>query len=184
MRHREKFYDEIKWNKVSNKKMPILEAVIDVFFGCADAHFSAFIVDKTQHDVIARYGGQFEAYEALTRQLLCGNVRRGEMVWVIADEYSTPPTVTFEENVRDYVNCRTHSQAVAGVCRMRSSGVDLLQLADVLLGAVVYDHKIQRGIGNFAPKRNLLEYVKRKARARTFAGGFRNAKMNIREYGA
>ena len=183
MRDREKFYDEIKWNKVSAKKMPILETVIDVFFGCSDAAFSAFIVDKKQHDVITRFGGQFEAYDALARQLIRGSLRRGEVMWVIADEYSTPPTVLFEEHVRDYVNRAFRRQAVAGVCRMRSSGVDLLQLADILLGAVVFDHKLAAGIAHYRPKRELLDYIKKKAGVASFVGGYHDSKLNIREYG-
>jgi hypothetical protein len=183
MRDREKFYDEIKWNKVSAKKMPVLETVVDVFFGCGDATFSAFIVDKQQHDVITRFGGQFEAYDALARQLVRGSIRRGEVMWVIADEYSTPPTVTFEENVRDYVNRAFRRQAVAGVCRMRSSGVDLLQLADLLLGAIVFEHKLAQGIARYKPKRDFLEYVKTKAGVPTFIGGHQDGKLNVREYG-
>ncbi len=184
MRDREKFYDEIKWNKVSAKKMPILRTAVDVFFGCADASFSAFIVDKQQHDVITRFGGQFAAHDALARQLVRGSIRQGEVMWVIADEYSTPPTVTFEENVRDHVNRKLRRQAVAGVCRMRSSGVDLLQLSDVLLGAVVFEHKVQRGIAHYKPKRELLDYVKLKGGVPTFVGGYQDSKLNVREYGA
>lgn len=182
MRDREKFYDEIKWNKVSAKKMPILKTVLDVFFGCLDASFSAFVVDKQNHDVITRFGGQFEAYDALARQLVRGSIRPGEVLWVIADEYSTPPTVTFEENVRDHVNRKLRRQAVAGVCRMRSSGVDLLQLADILLGAVVFEHKLQRGIAHYKPKRELLDYLKSKGGVGTFVGGYQDAKLNVREY--
>jgi hypothetical protein len=182
MRDRGKFYDEIKWNKVSAKKMPLLQTGIDVFFGCQDASFSAFIVDKQQHDVIARFGGQFEAYDALARQLVRGSIRRGEVLWVIADEYSTPPTVTFEENVRDYVNHKLRRQAVAGVCRMRSSGVDLLQLTDILLGAAVFEHKLARGLASYKPKRELLDYIKHKAGATTFIGGYQDNRLNVREY--
>lgn len=182
IRDRKGFYDEIKWNKVSAKKMPILKTAVDVFYGCADATFSAFIVDKQQYDVITRFGGQFEAYEALSRQLVRGSIRRGEVMWVVADEYSTPPTVTFEENVRDHVNRAFRRQAVAGVCRMRSSGVDLLQLSDILLGAVVFEHKLVRGIAHYKPKRELLEYVKSKGGVSSFIGGHTDSKLNVREY--
>jgi len=57
LRDKQHFYDEIKWNKVSAKKMPILETLIDVFFGCSDASFSAFVVNKQQHDIIGRFSG-------------------------------------------------------------------------------------------------------------------------------
>lgn len=84
-------------------------------------------------------------------------------MWIIADEYSTPSTVTFEENVRDHVNQKLRRDAVVGVCRMRSSGIDLLQLADVLLGAVVYDHELAQGLGGYSAKRRLLEYLRERA---------------------
>lgn len=159
IRDRQHFYDEIKWNKVSAKKLPLMVDLVNVFFS-SEATFSAFVADKTRHDVIGRFGGPFKAYEALARQLVRASVGRGETLWVIADEYSTPPGETFEENVRDYVNRTLRRTAVAGVSRMRSSGVDLLQL----------------------PKVKLLRHVKKRAGARTFVGGFRDGRLNIAEY--
>ena len=144
IRDKKHFYDEIKWSQVSAKKLPLLKTLVDVFFSC-DATFTAFVTDKSKHDVITRFGGQFGAYEALSRQLVRASIKRGETMFLIADEYSTPPGQTFEENVRDYVNRKLRRQAVAGVCRMRSKGVDLLQLIDLILGAVVYEYKGKSG---------------------------------------
>ena len=107
-------------------------------------------------------------------------------MWVIADEYSTPPAETFEENVRDYVNRQLHRSAVAGVCRMRSSGIDLLQLIDLILGAVVYEYKKRTGVVSpsaYKPKAKLLAHLKKQAGARTFVGGYRDHRLNIVEYG-
>lgn len=184
IRDRQHFYDEIKWNKVSAKKLPLMIDLLNVFFS-SDATFTAFVADKSQHDVIGRFGSQFRAYEALARQLVKASVRRGETLWVIADEYSTPPGETFEENVRDYVNARLRRPAVAGVCRMRSSGIDLLQLIDLLLGAVVYEYKASSGVVSLAgykPKVQLLAHVKKRAGVKTFVGGFRDEKLNVAEY--
>ncbi|MBX6369435.1 MAG: DUF3800 domain-containing protein [Rhodospirillales bacterium] len=184
IRDKQHFYDEIKWNKVSQKKLPLMIDLVNVFLS-SDATFSAFIADKTRHDVIGRFGGSFKAYEALARQLVRGSVRRDEVLFVIADEYSTPPAETFEENVRDYVNQRLRRQAVAGVCRMRSSGSDLLQLIDLLLGAVVYEYKADRGVvslGPYKPKVKLLEHIKRRAGVSSFVGGFRDPRLNVAEY--
>lgn len=183
IRDRQHFYDEIKWNKVSAKKLPILIDLLNVFFS-ADATFSAFIVDKQKHDVVERFGGLFNAYDALARQLVRGSIKRGETLWIVADEYSTPPMVTFEENVRDYVNQRLKRSAVAGVCRMRSSGVDLLQLVDLILGAAVYERKVAMGIASYKPKLQLLEHLKRRAGVGTFCQPVFDDRFNIREYGA
>jgi hypothetical protein len=186
IRDRQHFYDEIKWNKVSEKKLPLMIDLVNVFFS-SDATFAAFVADKSKHDVIGRFGGTFKAYEALARQLVRASIGRGEIVYVIADEYSTPPAETFEENVRDYVNRRLGRQAVAGVCRMRSSGVDLLQLIDLLLGAVVYEYKAAAGVvslASYKPKAKLLAHIKARAGVETFVGGYRDSQVNIAEYGS
>lgn len=68
---------------------------------------------------------------------------------------------------------------------MRSSGVDLLQLIDVLLGAVVYEYKSRSGVvslASYKPKVKLLNHIKRRAGTRTFVGGFRDKRLNIAEY--
>ncbi len=185
IRDRQGFYDEIKWNKVSAKKLPLLCDLIDVFMS-SQARFSAFVVDKQKHDVISRFGGQFEAYDALARQLVLGSIRRGSVLWIIADEYSTPPGVRFEENVRDYVNRkakhRVHGRPVAGVCRMRSSGVDVLQIADLLLGAAVYDFKRDQGLVKYRAKLDLLEYIKERSGVHAFVGGHTDDRINVVQY--
>lgn len=183
-RDREHFYDEIKWNKVSGKKLPLLRTLVDLFID-SDATFSAFIANKAEHDVIGRFGGPFRAYEALARQLVRGSARRGETLWIIADEYSTPPEEAFEENVRDWVNTKCRRPAVAGVLRLRSTGSDLLQLVDILLGAVVYEHKAEQGLVPLTegkPKVDLLAYIKERATVSTFLGGFRDARFNVAHY--
>jgi hypothetical protein len=184
IRDKQHFYDEIKWSKVSIKKLPLLKALIDVFLS-SDASFSALVCDKREHDIIERFGGQFPAYDFLARQLIWGSIHRGEIMWVVADEYSTPPGHHFEENVRDYVNSKVRRDAVAGVCRMRSSGVDLLQLIDLLLGAVVYEYKAERGVvglGKYKPKVQLLDYLKQQTGVTSFVGGHKDGRLNIQDY--
>jgi hypothetical protein len=181
IRDKQHFYDEIKWSRVSAKKLPLLKTLVDVFFA-SPATLSVFVADKQKHDPIAHFGGQFKAYECLARQLVLGSIKRGETMFLIADEYSTPPTETFEENVRDYVNKKLRRKATAGVCRMRSSGVDLLQLIDLLLGAVVYEYKANSGLvglGDYKPKVKLLEHIKEKAGVDSFLGDYRDGRLNI-----
>lgn len=184
IRDKHQFYDEIKWSKVSVKKLPLLMALVDVFFG-SDATLSAFVTDKQKHDVISRFGNQFRAYACLSRQLVRGSIRRGETIFLIADEYSTPPTESFEEDVRDHVNKRLRRPAVAGVCRMRSTGVDLLQLIDLLLGAIVYEYKAESGVvgmASYKPKVQLLEHIKDTAGVKSFVGGYRDGRLNVVDY--
>ena len=180
------FYDEIKWGKVSHKNLPVVAEIVKVVLH-SDSSFHVFIADKRQHDVIGRFGGQFKAYECLARQLLRGSIRRGETVWLIADEYSTPPHDAFEENVRDWVNKKLERVAVGGACRMRSEGTDLLQMIDLFLGAIAYEYKAADGIVSASPSKpkvQLLEHIKKEANVATFVGGYRGDRLHVEVYGA
>jgi hypothetical protein len=67
---------------------------------------------------------------------------------------------------------------------MRSSGVDVLQIADLLLGATVYDFKRAQGLVKYRAKLDLLDYIKEKLGVTTFVGGYNDDRINVAEYGA
>jgi hypothetical protein len=185
IRDKQHFYDEIKWSRTSSKKLPLLEDLVDVFLSCPGASFSALVCDKNEHDLVAQFGGLFEAYDYLARQLVWASIHRGEVMWIVADEYSTPPGHHFEENVRNWVNGKVRRDAVAGVCRMRSNGVDLLQLIDLILGAIVYEYKADRGVvglNGYKPKVKLLNHLKEAAGVSSFLGGYKDEKINVQKF--
>lgn len=185
LRDRRDFRPEIKWSEVRVNTLPIYREALSHFFECQDARFACFIADKDANNPIVRFGDQWRAYERLAAQLLIGNIAPNETVTVLADEYSTPPDVTFEENVRELVERRLDRRAINGVCRMRSTGVDLFQILDLLLGAVAYDYKRDAGLltgSGKNPKARLLRHIKRKIGAQTFVGGYRDNRINVAVY--
>jgi hypothetical protein len=185
LRDQKEFRAEMKWSEVRLNTLPIYRKALSYFFACTDAKFSCFVTDKDINDPIKRFGNQWRAYERLSAQLLVGNIEKGETVTVLADEYSTPSNVTFEENVRKLVERKLQREAIGGVCRMRSTGVDLFQILDVLLGAVAYDFKIAAGLAADTenPKGRLLHYIKDRFGVTTFVGGHHDARLNVKEFG-
>lgn len=178
------FYAEFKWSEIRLNSITVYERLVDCFFCCATARFACFIADKRTSDPIRAFGDQWRAYERLACQLLVGNVGPAEHLVVLADEYSTPAHVTFEAEVRDCVNARLRQKHVIGICRMRSTGVDLFQVLDVLLGAVAYEYKLRAGLlagGGSPPKLAMLDYVRRQAGVSSFLGGVRNGRVNVAE---
>jgi hypothetical protein len=104
---------------------------------------------------------------------------------VLADEYSTPAKVDFEGNVRRCVNGRLGQKVVVGICRMRSTGVDLFQVLDVLLGAVVYDYKMQAGLipgAGSPPKVDVLNHIRGNLGVASLIGGIKGRRINIAEH--
>jgi hypothetical protein len=61
-------------------------------------------------------------------------------------------------------------------------------LADLLLGAIVYEYKIEAGAAGpgkgYNPKVKLLEYIKEKAGVDSFVGGYRDDRINVATYHA
>jgi hypothetical protein len=66
---------------------------------------------------------------------------------------------------------------------MRSSGIDVLQLADLLLGAAVYDCKYAQGLVKYRAKLKMLAYIKQQTGVPTFVGGYTDERINVAEYG-
>lgn len=184
LRDREQFRAEIKWSEVRQGNIRIYRQALKCFFDCEESTFACFIADKKANNPLNRFGDQWKAYERLSAQLLVGNIKPSEQVTVLADEYSTPAGITFEENIRDAVHLKLQRQAIVGVCRMRSTGVDLFQVLDLILGAVSYDHKIAAGlIHGRNPKGRLLNHIKDRLGVDTFVGGVKTPRVNVKQFG-
>lgn len=185
LRDQKEFRAEMKWSEVRLNTLPLYRQALSFFFDCEEAKFSCYVTDKTVNDPIKRFGNQWRAYERLATSLLVGNISQGERVTVLADEYSTPATETFEENLRSLVDKKLQRHAVCGVCRMRSTGVDIFQVLDVLLGAVAYDFKVSAGLmDTHNPKGRMLNFIKDRFGVQTFVGGHQGHRLNVKEFGS
>ena len=187
MRDRRHFYDELKWNDLNRHGLlPTYVEAVDAFFRCGEATFACFVADRSKADPVARFGDHWKAYERLAAQLIVGNIAPQEYVAILADEYSTPSGITFEEDLQAHVERVLKRRAIVGVCRMRSTGVDLFQVLDLLVGAVAYDYKVHVGLippAGKSPKRDLLAHILGGFSITTFVGGVRGPRLNTAEYG-
>jgi hypothetical protein len=94
---------------------------------------------------------------------------------------TTPRHVKFEVNVKRKINQNFGRLAVAGVARFNSQSNDLLQLIDLIIGAVNYDLKLTTGMTKSGDrhKRQFVEYLKKNLAAKDFIHGFKNYIFNI-----
>jgi hypothetical protein len=161
LRDRTQTYHEIHFNAVTRTSLPFYNAVVDLV-AASDGQFSCFVVDREKSDPVARFGSPWSAYEKLAKQLLLGSIRPRELLVVLADNYSTPTNVLFEQDVRAAVNQRLKRLAVVSVCRLDSKSTDGLQIVDLLTSAVAFEFRQAAGM---AAKRNakasLAKYIRR-----------------------
>lgn len=178
------FYDEMKFNKLSKKNIDFAKFSLDSFFSTRSLSFCSYSLDKKGEYFNKQFGGDpWKAYEDISIRVLKSSLSPNEVIIIIADYITTPKIIKFEVNVKRRINEEYSRLAVAGVCRFDSRANDLLQLVDLMVGAVNYDLKLSTGIilKGDKYKRRLLEYFKDNLgiKGKSFIDGFRNYMFNI-----
>ena len=154
---------ESKWVKVSPSGLAFYTDVLDYFFDDDDLHFRALVVpDKTvlQHDAFGQdhdtwyYKMYFDMLKAILSPEACYRIYLD-----IKDTCSADKTAKLHEvlcnKIYDF-DCRI----IERVQTVRSHEMEILQLADLLIGAVSY---INRGLDTSPAKVALVERMKERS---------------------
>jgi hypothetical protein len=182
-RRKRNFHDELKFNKLSRNNLEFAKFIVDTIFDTRSVNFYSYSVDKGGDYFKREFSGDpWQAYEKLTIRLLKDAVLSdNEILILIADYVPAPFHIRYEVNVRKEMNKLSRRLALAGVCRFDSRSNDLLQVVDVIIGAISYDLKLASGVIQTGSKykRRLLEHLKTNLGATNFVDGFRNRNFNI-----
>jgi hypothetical protein len=98
LRDQSHWYKEIKFSHLTNKQLGFYKEVVDSAVAESEARFFCFVADRRIADPIQRFGTPWDAYGKLAEQLIVATMSPGELIAVLADNYSTPDHVLFEEN--------------------------------------------------------------------------------------
>jgi Protein of unknown function (DUF3800) len=183
LRDRTQRYHEIHFTDVTKDSLAFYRSVVDLV-AASDGFFSCFVADREKHDPVARFGSHWLAYEKLAKQLLLGTIRKRELLVVLADNYSTPDNVVFEQDVRAAVNGQLKRLGIVSVCRLDSKSTDALQIVDLLTSAVAFEFRQAAGMsakGN--AKATLAEYVRSQYGVKTCLKGCKHGRLNVALYG-
>ena len=145
---------EMKWSSLSKSQYPFYNEIIDYFFA-TDLQFRAIIIDKSRlkHEDFQQTHDDF--YDKMYFQLLSKKIfpEHNYNIFIdIKDSYSYLKARNLKQYLeRDYQNIRTLQV-------IRSYESELLQLADVLMGAINY--KI-RGMNKVTAKNKVIERIEK-----------------------
>ena len=162
-RHELKTGFELKWTKVSPAKARFYLDMIDYFFDDDDLHFRALVVpDKglLRHDDFMQDHDTwyYKMYFLLIKAIL--NPQDTYHVYLdIKDTRSAAKVRKLHEVLRTSV-LDWSPNIVQRVQNVRSHEVELLQLADMLIGAISYAN---RGLGGNAGKVRIIERVRQRS---------------------
>jgi hypothetical protein len=175
-RNAQNMHAELKWVKVSDQKLAEYKSLVDLFFllaGKNELHFKSVVFDTAQIDYETyHYGDKELGYYKFFYQFLLHSfgpyaVERGGRMLVFMDRRTTKyPLSTFctvlNRGIRKRYECVR--DVVRNVQAVDSKTCNLMQIADVLMGAVGYqnnDYQIRPGARK--AKIELADYIARKA---------------------
>ena len=135
---------EFKWEKVSLGKMQVYKEFVDIFFHHADAEFRCLVVDTQKIDYKTYHQGDREsAFYEFYYQALSRNLRLEDEYLVFTDNrqnrQSNRLTDLKSKTNYHWLLQGAKEKLVRNVEPRDSKAEDLLQITDVLLGAVGYD---------------------------------------------
>ncbi len=166
LRQKLNYNEELKWSNINRKiRLDVAREFVKIFLK-EDAEFNCIILDKNELDFKKYHNNDmYKAYRSFTIALLKIMLGQNpdEILIVLADDYFSPEGAYLEETIKKFTNDHYKKFVIGGVCQIDSKSSDLLQLSDLLLGAIVYDLKIQNNIigrsrsGRF--KRRFLNFL-------------------------
>ncbi|MBU1289844.1 DUF3800 domain-containing protein, partial [Patescibacteria group bacterium] len=159
IREKNRFWWELKFSGLNKVKIKTAKEILDAFFQTRSVWFSSYTIDKrSQYFKNEFHSDPFVAYEQITKHLLEGNLKKNEVLIVLADNLVAPKRNKFEVNVKNHTNNKFKRLAIAGVCRLDSKTNDLLQMADLIIGSINYELLLKEKVIS-SPSRYKWEFV-------------------------
>lgn len=144
IRDRTGFDREFKFSKITRGTLPAYYAVVDALEE-SDARIGACVVNRDLHDPFQGGRPVWLVHSEVAAQLLVGVINRGEQVGVLMDGISTPPDKSLEDTVKGKVNRKLKALVVVSAACLDSTSNDVLQVADLVAGAVAHDRRRAAG---------------------------------------
>lgn len=171
---------EIKWNKVSKGQLAFYMDIVNYFFDNCDLHFRAIVIpdkDLLDHEAFNQTHDDFyyKSYFNMLKTIF--EPTNGYNIYIdIKDTRGQKKVEKLHE-----VLCNNHydfnRQIIRNVQQVRSHEVELLTVADLLIGAVSY---INRGLNQSEAKLKLIERIKeRSGYSLTSSTLYREPKFNL-----
>ena len=134
---------EIKWNKVSNCNLEYFKKIVDLFLDTQDLQFRAVVVDKTKlnHEQYGQTHNEF--YYKMYYYCLIRLVDTQAENYIYIDKKDTKGTNKIRK-LKEIISRKNHDFDQSKIARIQcvnSAELPILQLTDLLIGAVGYHNR-------------------------------------------
>lgn len=129
------FENELKFGRVSKHSYEAMVKIIDLLEQ-SDARIVATVVDSAFNPF--RGCEVWQGHASVISQLLIGNINKNEVATAFLDGITTPAGKSLGTAVRRTVNGRMSGAPLVSAVSLNSKTNDLLQVADLIAGAIRY----------------------------------------------
>ena len=173
-------YQELKWSKVSRSNLKLYKSFINFFFIDDDLKFRATIIKNKNKLKFTKTNTKSDFYYKMLYLMIIKVLNPENQYNIYLDIKDTNSSKKIK-TLQTYLNTTkldyNATNTILKVQTIRSYESNLLQLADVLLGAIIYHNK-----GEFAnpAKTELVDYIRLKSNKKLSLSTLRNeSKFNL-----
>jgi Protein of unknown function (DUF3800) len=182
VRDRTSYGSELKFSSITRGSLTVYYELIAAL-EASDTSLAACVVQGDVYNPFRQRRAVWKVHAEVTSQLLVGCLNRRELVGVHLDGISTPAGCSLEDEVRRMTNRRLRATAVVTAVCLDSKTNDLLQVADLVAGAIFHERR-RAATGETSPRSNKGKVALRLATAFNRPGLIdgRDARVNIATY--
>lgn len=162
-KHKFKPNFEIKWNKVSARKVAFYKEIIDYFFDDHDLHFRALVIPDKKKLIHEVFDSTHDAFYYKMYFNLLKVILEPDCSYKIYLDIKDTRSQSKVDNLKEVLRNSHYDfskQIIKEIQQVRSHEVEILQLTDLLIGAVCYTH---RGLKSNKGKLDLIEKIKHRS---------------------
>ncbi|MFT7099469.1 MAG: hypothetical protein ACJAS6_001351 [Rickettsiales bacterium] len=152
---------EMKWTKVAKGKLDIYKDLINYFFDCSDLSFRSVVIDKEQLNHANFNQNHDDFYYKMYWQVLEWFVEPKNAYNIYLDLKDTLGSTKIK-NLRN-VLCNSHHdfdrKIIERIQEVRSHEIAILQLTDLLIGAISYAKRYPAG-GKSEAKNEIVKLIR------------------------
>ena len=155
------FAGEIKWNKVTSKKLYFFKKIISLFFKSKPLSFRCIVIDKRKlkHDIFNKNGGHDEFYYKMFYYMLNKKICPPNSYRIFLDYKGKNNTDKIKnlQNIISHTYYDFSNEIVPLMQSVQSIQHPILQLTDLFIGAIGYECN---NINTSEAKLEICNYIK------------------------
>lgn len=151
---------ELKWNKIDKKTEKLYLDIINYFFNNDDLKFRVIVIDKTKLDHEKYNQTENEFYHKTYYEMLKYIIIPGNSYNIYPDIKDTN-SYYYHQVMLDYLRIKmqdTNKKTIKKVQPIRSYEAPILQISDILIGALSYYY---RNLSQNSVKLNIINEIKK-----------------------